>query len=303
MTMGPGDQVGAYRVVATYPGGGYRALHVATQQCVHLDVRAADEWREQAVRGLRAATLVGALTHPGVARIVAVGGWTPPGAPGGVLADRRTWLASELAEGVPLGDVLARRQLTVDETIALVHDLAEVLAHAHERGLVHGAIQPYAIIMRTGERPFAISLGGWGDVRAPDSVPAAAPLFTVYTAPELVRGVFDGRADSYALGVLAHRALTGRFPTTPEWLDGAPDSFASLIVRALALEPAGRPTAAELMAKTSTAVGMQDDRALPSTRLSRPRWTPAPPTSGTPTVEERRVADIIDLAIARRQRT
>jgi len=289
MTMGPGDQVGAYRVVATYPGGGYRALHVATQQCVHLDVRAADEWREQAVRGLRAATLVGALEHPGVARIV----------DRGVLADRRTWLASELAEGVPLGDVLARRQLTVDETIALVHDLAEVLAHAHERGLVHGAIQPYAIIMRTGERPFAISLGGWGDVRAPDSVPAAAPLFTVYTAPELVRGVFDGRADSYALGVLAHRALTGRFPTTPEWLDGAPDSFASLIVRALALEPAGRPTAAELMAKTSTAVGMQDDRALPSTRLSRPRWTPAPPTSG----EERRVADIIDLAIARRQRT
>jgi len=234
---------------------------------------------------MRAATLVGALAHPGVARIV----------DRGVLPDRRTWLASELAEGVVLSDVLARRRLTADETRALVHDLAEVLAHAHERDLVHGAIHAHAVVMRTGERPFAIALGGWGDVRAPDTQPISQPLFTVYTAPELVRGSFDGRADVFAIGVLAYRALTGRFPATPELIAEAPQDFAALIVRMLALEPERRPSAAEVMHATYTG-----DRAMPSARMSRPRWTPAP----QPTIsEERRVADVIDLAVARRQRT
>lgn len=285
MTLQPGDQVGAYRIAGTYPGGGYRALHVATHETVHLDVRSADEWREQAVRGLRAATLVAGLAHPGVARIL----------DRGVLADRRTWLASELPEGVPLSDVLARRALTARETQALVHDVAAVLAHAHERGLVHGAVHHHAIVMRTGERPYPIALGAWGDVRAPDSEPAPPPRFTVYTAPELARGhTADGRADVFAIGVLAHRALTGRFPTTPELVAGVPDDLAALIVRMLAVDPASRPGAGEVVSLLPSG-----DRAMPSARLSRPRWTPAPPTSG----EERRVADVIDFAIARRERT
>jgi len=292
MTLSPGEQVGAYRIARTYPGGGYRALHVATLDTVHLDVRApdaGDEWREQAVRGLRAATLVAALAHPGVARIL----------DRGVLADRRTWLASELPEGVPLSDVLARRDLTARETQALVHDVAAILAHAHERGLVHGAVHHHAIVMRTGERPYPIALGAWGDVfsSAPDNLPPSPPLFTVYTAPELARGfAADGRADVFAIGVLAHRALTGRFPTRPELVAAVPDDLAALIVRMLAVDPAHRPSAAEVVSATAFTT---TDRAMPSTRLSRPRWTPAPPTSG----EERRVADIIDFAIARRERT
>jgi len=290
MTLSPGDQVGAYRIAGTYPGGGYRALHVATLDAAHLDVRSAEDWREQAIHNLRASTLVAALAHPGVARIL----------DRGVLADRRTWLASELPEGVPLSDVLARRSLTARETEGLVHDVANVLAHAHERGLVHGAVHHHAIIMRTGERPYPIALGAWGDVFscAPDNLPPTPPLFTVYTAPELARGrAADGRADVFAIGVLAHRALTDRFPTRPELLADVPDDLAALIVRMLAVDPSHRPTALEVVAATASPV--TTDRAMPRERLSRPRWTPAPPTGG----EERRVADIIDFAIARRERT
>jgi len=292
MTLSPGDQVGAFRIAGTYPGGGYRALHVSTLDTAHLDVRspADDEWRDQAVRGLRAATLVAALAHPGVARIL----------DRGVLADRRTWLASELPEGVPLSDILARRALTARETQALTHDLANILAHAHERGLVHGAVHHHAIIMRTGERAYPIALGAWGDVFscAPDNLPPTPPLFTVYTAPELARGhAADGRADVFAIGVLAYRALTGRFPSRPELVADAPDDLAALIVRMLAPDPSHRPSAVEVVA--ATAAPTTTDRATPRERLSRPRWTPAPPTSG----EERRVADVIDFAIARRERT
>jgi hypothetical protein len=86
--------------------------------------------------------LLGSLDHPGIGRILARG----------VLPDHRPWIASELADGVPLSDILSRRTLAIDEALALVRDLAAILVPVHARCLVHGGIHQHAIVMRTGER-------------------------------------------------------------------------------------------------------------------------------------------------------
>jgi serine/threonine protein kinase len=281
-----GDRVGTYRVTGAYPHSGYRAFDIDDGTRVHLDISPSDIWRDRAVQLLRAASIVGALEHPGIARIHGRG----------VLPDRRPWVASELAEGVPLCDVLARRELTVEEAVCLVRDLTEIAAHAHTRNIVHGAIRPHLIILRTGEKPFPIQLGGWGDLRAPGAIDALPPALTAYTAPELARGPIDGKIDVYAIGAIVHRGVTGRFPgiVTPELVPNVPTAVSTLLVRMLATDPAKRMSALEALCAATRLTG---DRVLSGPRFATPRWTPAPLPDGE------RVANIIDLASARRDRS
>jgi serine/threonine protein kinase len=261
MILEPGEHVDLFRVIGPYPGRAVRAVHVESQQRVVLDVDVlCGDWRERAVQLLRATTLLAGLDHPGIARIVARG----------VLGDRRPWFASELADGVVLSDILARRVLSVDETLALVRDLAAIVAHAHAHQLGHGAIHPHAIVMRTGERAFPIQLGAWSELRAFGTDLEAAVQLTPYAAPE---AHYDGKADVYAIGVLAYRALTGRFPFAVELVAGVPGVVSALIVRMLAADPRARPDAESVYLE---ALDLTGDRVLSGPRFARPRWTPSP---------------------------
>ena len=276
-----GANVGTYRVIGAYPVSGYRALDVADCTRVHLEVASSEDWRDRAIQHLRAASIMGSLEHPGIARIHGRG----------VLADRRPWVASELAEGVPLSDVLARRTLTPDEAITLVRDLTEIAAHAHDRRLVHGAIRPHLVTLRTGEKPFSLQLGGWGDLRSP-GVAEAPVQITWYMAPEQLRGShLDGKLDVYAIGAMIYYGLTTRFPHAMLAADltASRDPLDTLLRRMLAFDPDERMTALEALA-VSTRL------SLPQ-RFARPRWTPAPLPDGE------RVANIIDLADARMKRS
>jgi serine/threonine protein kinase len=258
-----GDQVGSFRVIGPYPQSGFRAVDDDGTR-VHIDVGNTHDWREQAIQYLRAASILDSLDHPGIAHIRGRG----------VLPDRRPWVASELAEGVPLCDIFARRLLTVEEAIALIRDLAEICAHAHARRVVHGEIRPHFIIMRTGEKPFPVQLGGWGD---------------------LSNGDVDGRVDVHAIGAIVYRGLTGKYPVmTPDLVAGVPGPLSALLCSMLETDLAKRCTALTALA---TAVRLLGDRVRSGPRLLRPRWTPAP------LPDSERFADIIDLANARRDRS
>lgn len=244
-----GDRVGGYRLIGHHPGGGFRAVSITNPRLrVHLELASEVDWRTPAVDMLRIASLVGSLEHPGVARVVDRG-----------VVDHRAWLATELADGVALSEIMSRRTLGVDEVIELIRDVSSILVHLHERGLVHDALQPHAITMRTGARSFPLQLGGWIALRGSAS-PDPGKL---------------GLGDVHALGVLAYRALTGRFPGlhVPELIPGVPGALGSLIVRMLAADPADRPEAAAVALEISILTG---DRSLAGPRFARPRWTPSP---------------------------
>jgi serine/threonine protein kinase len=280
-TYSSGAHIGSYCLIGPYPGGGYRAVHVTTHDRAMIDVRdLCDDWRDRAVQMLRATTLLGELCHPGIARIL----------DRGVLPDRRPWVASELGEGVVLSEILARRTLAVDETVALVRDLAAIAMHAHARHLVHGAIHPHAIVVRTGECAFPIQLGAWSEVRGAGTDSDDAVPLTPYAAPESHP---DGKADIYSIGVLAYRALTGRYPARQvDLVAGVPGPVGSLVVSMLAHDPTARPDAAAIHA-----VAVELGGVLTGPRFARAghRWTPSPEA-------QLHLAEMAAAAVARARR-
>lgn len=279
-----GDLIGDYRIVGEMTGGGHRAVHVASGRKVVLEI-AAEAWQTATVRMMRGAQAIAALQHPGIARIVDRG-------VARVGIEKLAWQATEVPAGVGLYDVIARRAMTVAEAVGLVRDLADVLAHAHARDVLHRALALRAIVLPTGARGFPVCISDWASERD----------IGIYTAPEIERGERgDGRVDVFALGVIAYRVATGRFPDgAVADVGGVPDGFATLIARMLARSPAARPTAAEVRAVAAgltyrdepgvapiagaDAVVVGDDvvaASASSPRFTRPRWTPPPP-SGVP---------------------
>jgi TonB family protein len=88
----------------------------------------------QAERLLERWSQASALLHPNLIKIVRTGTWEKGGLP-------LAYVVTELAEE-NLGDVLAERALTAEETIEVLLPAADVLAYLHERGLVHGSLKP-----------------------------------------------------------------------------------------------------------------------------------------------------------------
>lgn len=95
--------------------------------------------------------------------------------------------------------------------------------------------------------------------------------------PRLARGdAVDDRADIYALGVIAHQALTGALPN----LGVSPEPLATLVAQMLADDRFDRPTSTEILAalpeplpEAIVLVEIADEVEPPRTR--KLRWTPA----------------------------
>jgi serine/threonine protein kinase len=256
--LAPGTAIGAYRVIAELAGrpGVYRAVHATMPRRAIIKVATAHDWRVTALDMLRAATMVEGLGHPGVAKIL----------DHGVMPDRRPWLAAEAPDGFALGEVMTRRRLSSGELASMLHDVGEVLAHAHARGVVHKRLTPVAITLTTGSRGFPVCVGEWGDIRIDRDLDHNSEP-TVFDAPERA---ITGKLDVFALGVIAYRAVTGTFPLSAVHdVPGAGHSLAALVIRMIALDPNARPTAAE--------VANEAGRLAPT--LRQPRWTPQYPMS------------------------
>ncbi len=287
MQLAVGDRIGAYRIVGHFVGHTYRGVHAGSPgRRVLIELVPRTSWREGSVQMLRAQRLVDSLQHPGIARILEIG----------MLADRTPWMAVEVPGGGSLYELLATRRLPPSETAALIRDIADVLAHAHARGVVHGALSVRSIMFRTPAQP-GLVVADWG---------LCVEELTVFCAPELSTGLaFDGRADVYSLGVMAFCAATQMFPGDCGVFDvpGVPTALATLIARMLAVDPNERPTAAEVHAvahelladdevDTQPIVRVEavpepasafesgphgEDIVYPGApRIGRPRWTPSP---------------------------
>lgn len=264
-----GDRVGSYRITGHFVDSTYRAVHAETGRRALIDIGGVEDWREGGVRVLRVQRLLESMRHPGIARIVERG----------MLPDRRPWSATEVPNGIGLYELIGRRVMPALETAALIRDIADVLAYSHALGVVHRALTVRSILLATGPRTYPLAITDWGLVTD----------LGVFGAPELSTAQpYDGRVDVYALGVIAFRAATRRFPGEGGLFEvaEAPLALATLITRMLAIDPNERPTsahvrlvAADLLAEigdTARFVRPADDIVKAGPRIARPRWTPAP---------------------------
>jgi serine/threonine-protein kinase len=196
------------------------------------------------------------------------------------------------------GDNLAKRLhergvLTVDETRKILREVADALAYAHDRGVVHRDIKPDNILLDavTG-RPMVTDFGiaramdSGGDSRL--TATGMAIGTPAYMSPEQAAGEreLDGRSDLYSLGILGYQMLTGEPPftagSTPAMLvkhiserpipvqqrrSDVPTDLARSVMTLLEKDPANRfLTAASLVAAL-------DSRESPPSRVPEP---PAP---------------------------
>jgi tRNA A-37 threonylcarbamoyl transferase component Bud32 len=124
------------------------------------------------------------------------------------------------------GDNLAKRLhergvLDVEETRRILREVADALAYAHERGVVHRDIKPDNIILdaesgRSMVTDFGIAraVTEGGDSRL--TATGMALGTPAYMSPEQAAGErqIDGRSDLYSLGVVAYQMLCGEPPFT-----------------------------------------------------------------------------------------
>ena len=125
-----------------------------------------------------------------------------------------------LVEGESLRAKLAREgELPVSDTLKILMDVADGLAYAHARGVVHRDIKPDNILI-SGQHAVVTDFGVAKAVSASATGSSSLTSLGValgtpaYMAPEQAAADphVDHRADLYALGAMAYEMLAGRPP-------------------------------------------------------------------------------------------
>ncbi|MFP2962883.1 protein kinase domain-containing protein [Myxococcus sp. 1LA] len=139
-------------------------------------------------------------------------------------APPRPYLIMELLDGSPLSAWVGT-PLAAGAVVTVLSQVCDALQAAHARGIVHRDLKPDNIFLVRRKRgaPFVkvldFGIAKLADAQMPQTHAGIIVGTPEYMAPEqsLGRGV-DGRADLYALGVIAYQLLTGRLPFTDEGL-------------------------------------------------------------------------------------
>jgi serine/threonine protein kinase len=246
----PGDRIGDY-VIDREVGDGYEATHVLLPRRARIELMHATfvGLRPVAVRMMREACILEALRHPGIPRVFEVG----------VRVDHRTqrpWVASELIDGAPLSAI--HQPLPAADAITIVRDVADILAHAHRRGVAHRNVVADAIIVDVDRR---VTLTQWSDARIHEGSDADRAF----------------AADVHALAVAAQQVLAETIPPRLAWL----------LEDMLVPNPMSRPIAAEVVARARLileGLGRDDDADIVEEHvvlvdIARPpsvrtKWTP-----------------------------
>ncbi|MEO6877696.1 MAG: serine/threonine-protein kinase, partial [Gemmatimonadaceae bacterium] len=160
-------------------------------------------------RFIREAQTAAQLSHPNIVPIYSVDD-TESGA--------FTYFVMSLVDGESLGVRLAREGAwPVDKTVRVLRDVADALAYAHARGVVHRDIKPDNILIdRASGRPlvtdFGIARAAASDTRL--TVTGVAVGTPAYMSPEQALGEreLDGRSDLYSLAVVGYHMLVGDTP-------------------------------------------------------------------------------------------
>src|SRR4029453_18492680 len=118
-------------------------------------------------------------------------------------------------DGETLRDRIRREgQLPIEATVRILREVADALAHAHSRGIVHRDVKPDNVLISDRH----VFLADFGVARAltqhADGITITGTGILIgtpaYMAPEQVAGgVVDHRSDIYALGAMAYELLVG----------------------------------------------------------------------------------------------
>jgi serine/threonine-protein kinase len=204
----------AYELGPELGRGGMAIVYRATDLRLRRDVAVKVLPPEMAFRAdvrrrfLREAETAAQLDHPNIVPIYSVD------ERGGLV-----YFVMALVDGENLSVRLARGRLPIEETRGILSDVAEALAYAHSRGVIHRDIKPDNIIIRREDGRALVTDFGIARAAEADSHLTATGVAVgtpAYMSPEQALGEreVDGRSDIYSLGIVAYQLLTGALPFT-----------------------------------------------------------------------------------------
>ncbi len=129
-------------------------------------------------------------------------------------------LEAELDQRGPDGEDDPRRPLEMREATRLIQRLAEALAYAHKKGVIHRDVKPANVLLDEQREPLLADFGLAARPEGEEKLTQEATIMgtPAYMAPEQGQGNAEAASDQYSLGCTLYELLTGRtlFAGPPE---------------------------------------------------------------------------------------
>jgi len=247
-----------YRAVRLLAQGGMAAVWLAEDTVLHrqvaLKILDLAEEEDLAARLLREAEILASLEHPGIV----------PVHDAGTLADGRVFCCMKYVQGETL-ESHVRRLESVSDALRLIQRIAEPLAFAHSRAVLHRDLKPQNVMIGPFGEVLVMDWGLAKHIDAPSPVPllpasshaladANPPATGVvgtpgFMAPEQERGeAASPRSDIFSLGAVMAFTLESFAPKSERAFDSLPRPLRSICKKAMAADPTLRYESVEALA-------------------------------------------------------
>ncbi|MCA9135823.1 MAG: SUMF1/EgtB/PvdO family nonheme iron enzyme [Planctomycetales bacterium] len=187
-------------------GSVYRAYDSLLQREVALKVphRRLVNQADLAATYLREARAMASLDHPHIVPVYRAA----------ETKDVACYLVTKLIRGCHFGQWIRRHRPSYRQLAEVFCCVADALAYAHSRGIVHRDIKPGNILIDENDCPYVVDFGL--ALRDVEHEGRSAYIGTpAYMSPEQARGEghrVDGRSDIFSLGTVIYQALTDTKP-------------------------------------------------------------------------------------------
>ena len=208
-----GQRLGVYCIEGLLGVGGMGAVYSARDSLLRrgVAIKVVDRADAVARRALmHEARIAASLSHPGICCVHEVG-----------CVGDQPFIVMERVEGRPLSAVIPRgRGLPIETALHYALQVADAVAHAHARGVVHRDLKSANVMVDADGvvkiLDFGLAVSEFASDPDTETTRSESPsgVGTVpYMAPEILRGRRGGpRADVWALGVLIHEMIAGDRP-------------------------------------------------------------------------------------------
>ncbi len=227
------EQIGRYVILRTLGRGAMGVVYLARDPQIERELalktirfdtgEKSFSVDEAKARFLKEARISGRLQHPHIVTVFDVG------------EDQGTlFLAMELVQGGSFSQRLTDPAgFPLRDRIRVVAEVAEALAHAHERGVLHRDVKP-AYILLSPTLSAKVTDFGIGKLLTGDTELTSTGQMVgspAYMSPEQIKGEkLDARTDIFSLGIVLYQALTLRKPFPA-------DTLTTLVYQILHEEP------------------------------------------------------------------
>jgi serine/threonine protein kinase len=215
-----GTRIGRYKLLQKIGEGGCGVVYMAEQEepvrrRVALKIiKLGMETKSVIARFEAERQALAMMDHPNIARVFDAGA-TDRGPP---------YFVMELVRGVKITEYSDRNHLDIGRRLDLFIQVCHAIQHAHQKGIIHGDINPSNILVTLHDGIPVPKVIDFGISKATEARLSDKLLFTAYAqligtptymSPEQAEmsGLdIDTRSDIYSLGVLLYELLTGRTP-------------------------------------------------------------------------------------------